>query len=120
MKDLLDRSAAAAARTRSLVAEAGMLVAALKQTFHASASLMRRPPRLLHGASDAAGSRVLVGRLQSTDDGVLVLEPGTRIVLGPGVAMPNVASGTSLIVVLVLQDGVLVATSVRLARSARP
>jgi hypothetical protein len=56
---------------------------------------------------------VIVGPLLRVEGRTLVLGGNLRVVLSPGVHVPNVASGTSLTLVAVSRDGITYAERVR-------
>lgn len=117
MKEVSSRASAAVARTKSLLRESLILRASLEETVRHSGYLARHSPRLLHGgSSDSTPAGVIIGRLECIDGRSLVLTTGTRIVLSPEADIPDCPVGTSLKIVLVEHDGVVVGKSVDLLR----
>jgi hypothetical protein len=55
---------------------------------------------------------VIIGRLRSAEEGVVVIGGGLRLVLAPGVTVPDVPVGTSLTIRAVSRDGVTYAESI--------
>jgi hypothetical protein len=55
---------------------------------------------------------VVIGRLRTVERDAVVIGGGLRLILSPGVTVPNVPVGTSLTIIAVHRDGVTYAENV--------